>query len=430
MNAIVLSFDRLPVTFLGCYGNGWVQTPAFDRLAAQSVVFDQHYAENVIGGSFADAWWSGRYECRRRRPLTGDSNLISILRNSGITVRVLDETSAERESELPPYLVADCRESVCGTEGLDVDSDETPMLRLVARAHRELRWLTTSRKEPWLLWLRSRGVPTPWLPPRKFASQYLDLSADEDADIPVSREPDEDLVDLSPAEFDELLQSASVPADQVGARARSSSAKMLATLCRRVFAGYVSLLDVGLGQLLPHIEQAMSTSETLGIVTAARGGTIHQSSVLIEDSEPLSDENVRTPLLIRIPGLVRGVRRQSLVQTVDIASTLLEWFGLAVAGTDFEGSSLWPVIQGNADQVRAHAFTGAGPTSAGIRRHDFYLVKGRATDRESHGLSRLFAKPEDVWDMNDVALHFPGVVEELSSDLDRFFSEEVDQWDG
>src|SRR5437016_3487649 len=45
MNVLVLSLPGLRLHHLGCYGNEWVATPALDRLAAQGVVFDRHYAD-------------------------------------------------------------------------------------------------------------------------------------------------------------------------------------------------------------------------------------------------------------------------------------------------------------------------------------------------------------------------------------------------
>ena len=41
MNAILLVIDRLHAGYLGAYGNGWIATPAIDRLAAEGFVFDQ-----------------------------------------------------------------------------------------------------------------------------------------------------------------------------------------------------------------------------------------------------------------------------------------------------------------------------------------------------------------------------------------------------
>ena len=47
-NIVFLLTDDQAVNTLGCYGNGDVVTPHIDRLAAQGVVFDKHYATTAI----------------------------------------------------------------------------------------------------------------------------------------------------------------------------------------------------------------------------------------------------------------------------------------------------------------------------------------------------------------------------------------------
>ncbi len=42
---LVIVARGLQLGALGCYGNGWIDTPALDRLAAEGVVFDQHFAD-------------------------------------------------------------------------------------------------------------------------------------------------------------------------------------------------------------------------------------------------------------------------------------------------------------------------------------------------------------------------------------------------
>ena len=37
-NILCLAVDRLNADFLGAYGNAWVETPAFDALAAESIL--------------------------------------------------------------------------------------------------------------------------------------------------------------------------------------------------------------------------------------------------------------------------------------------------------------------------------------------------------------------------------------------------------
>ena len=65
MKAVVLTFDCLPIGFLGCYGNSLVETPHFDSLAARAVVFDQHFAENVGSSAARHAWMIGCYHFPR-----------------------------------------------------------------------------------------------------------------------------------------------------------------------------------------------------------------------------------------------------------------------------------------------------------------------------------------------------------------------------
>src|SRR5690348_13914320 len=56
MRILVLEAAALHLGFVGCYGNEWVATPSVDRLAAESIAFDQHLADAPEPFSAA-AWW-------------------------------------------------------------------------------------------------------------------------------------------------------------------------------------------------------------------------------------------------------------------------------------------------------------------------------------------------------------------------------------
>lgn len=47
MNLLFLVADMLRWDYPGAYGNGWVQTPNLDRLARESVVFENAFAEGL-----------------------------------------------------------------------------------------------------------------------------------------------------------------------------------------------------------------------------------------------------------------------------------------------------------------------------------------------------------------------------------------------
>ena len=45
MKVLALTASGLHLGYVGCYGSDWVTTPTLDRLAAEGIVFDQHYAD-------------------------------------------------------------------------------------------------------------------------------------------------------------------------------------------------------------------------------------------------------------------------------------------------------------------------------------------------------------------------------------------------
>ncbi|HET6328532.1 MAG TPA: sulfatase-like hydrolase/transferase [Planctomycetaceae bacterium] len=448
MNAIVLSFDRLPLSFLACYGNNWIETPNFDRFAAQAATFHQHFSESLWLDTVRHAWWSGCYECRRRKQAQPRDLLPAALATQGVTVRLLLETGDPADSSAKELsgLFPDCTESIAGTDGLEVAPDDTPFLRLIGRAQRDLRMLRTSRSEPWLLWIKSGGVPTPWLAPADYARLFLDIDDDDPADdesleaADEFEEEEEDvdleeldvedasandgrLLELSDSQFEELLRSASrLPP---GRKERDAMTDLDRALTRKVLGGYLALLDTGVGRLLETIDQSASGAPALVLITAAQGLTVHEPGVLRDEWEPAAEETVHVPLMIRGAGLNRGVRRQTLTQPVDIFPTLLEWFGLERPDSGLDGHSLLAEARGDQSDQRALAFATDGDTLKTVRTPDHYFVQKCAANSEEPQ-QHLFAKPEDAWEVNDLASQLPGLVEDLAEECARFFVNERD----
>jgi arylsulfatase A-like enzyme len=115
--------------------------------------------------------------------------------------------------------------------------------------------------------------------------------------------------------------------------------------------------------------------------------------------------------------MIGGVRRQDLVQSVDLFPTLAEWFGIGASGLSLEGTGLLPILRGEKNATRSRVLI-AGDGLAGIRTSDYYLVS-RQEDGET---PRLFAKPEDIWETNDLAAQSPDMVDQLSAQLAQLFS--------
>jgi len=404
LRAVVLTFDRLHLGYLGCYGNDWIETPNFDRLATQSVVFDQHFAVDLRAQSASQGWWP---EPRRLDETTGESHgktaLPGILSASGVKTWLFDESDGSDAQSIAPAF--DEIITVRGADSLESGEDEPPFARLVQKVAERLPEIT-SANEPGLVWLKSRGVPAPWLPPHPFADLYLDEFG---LDAEVDDEGDEAVP------VDE--QSAVVPA---GAK-QGDTALVELKYARALYAAYVTWLDRWLGKLLRELESSAGFEEMLLIVTAARGQSIGERGVLDEQATPLRAELIHTPLFVRLPDRRHdATRRALLTQATDLGPTLLDWFGLSIPAPESAASitnmarSLLPIVRNEADVLRDFVFV-EGPEERGVRSRSALYVqqrskKGRSIDA-LEGL--LFEKPSDRWDMADVASQDPGECERL-----------------
>ena len=414
MKAIILTFDRLALRFLGGYGNAWIETPNFDRLAADSVVFDQHFGENFDSAAKNHAWWTGCYQFPRSlEQQRSQISLVEMQRPIAVRTWLLTENESEESTCGCPSF--DDVEAVTNSRGPDALEEDLPFARLVARAVEVMDELRTAETPSWLLWLKSSGVPLPEDVPTEFASLYLDQWEDEIESL------------SSNSEFE-------LSADTADTKTT-----------RATRAGCMTWLDVWLGKLLDAIEGCFADDELLLIVTSAAGeaggrrkdeggrmkadsGVGELKSAGIDGTSCLCDMEIHTPLIVRVTGHDQmGSRRQGLVQTVDLVPTLCEWFGIVPSHQSCEGRSLWPMIRGEAEQVRDYLCLGDDDRSSAIRTRDFFCVRPfknsnrEGVDCESAASEpQLYLKPEDIWDVHNVANQYPEQVQALSGVLEQF----------
>lgn len=130
-------------------------------------------------------------------------------------------------------------------------------------------------------------------------------------------------------------------------------------------------------------------------------------------SSPLYEELVHLPLLIvRADGRHAGHRVSTLTQPMDVAATIAGLLGHEVP----EGDALTcgrHLLEGT-QVIRNHAVTIDGDR-AGIRTPEWHWLAESRDEPE-----QLFVKPEDRWDMNDVAQHHPDQCDEFRVFLERF----------
>jgi len=367
MNFVVIVSDTFRRDHLGCYGNEWIHTPNLDRLAAESVVFEQARAasfptvpnrRDVLTGRFTFTYcdWA---------PLPPDEVVLAeVMGTAGYrTMMILDtphivahgynfsrgfhgwewirgqEHDEWRTSPRDPALP-------CAPEKLRrPETTVKQYLRNVADRRSEedyfvartmiqaMQWLEENlESQPFLLYVDTFDPHEPWDPPQRYVNLYDPGYQGEEVIYPR----------YAPCDFLSEPELKHV---------------------RALYAGEVTLVDTWVGRLLRRIDELGLRDDTAVIFTTDHGfyhgehGLMGKSIIAEEFScaVPLYDEVARIPLMIRAPGMKPG-HRQAFAQPPDLMPTVLDLSGVRIPDT-VQGTSLAPVLRGEEDHVRPLALT-------------------------------------------------------------------------
>ncbi|MDF1743904.1 MAG: sulfatase-like hydrolase/transferase [Gimesia sp.] len=453
--AFVVSFEQLPACMLGCYGHQWIETPNFDRLASISVLFDQHFANELCTTQNSFPWWTSQtipkaYEAAEQ---TSDS-FIPHLKKKGIHSTLLLESESEtgRHSSVRAqesfFREFDQVETVSGLNGFQVNDDKTPIARLMQTAIDRLpEWMESSKDQ--LVWIRSEGVPLEPLAPEFFSTLYLDevldQGAEEDessdeADIREEQfhnadtedadteqpEPNEE-TDPVAEDWQELIKAVSELFLNPEEWSELDDQERL--MARAVYAGYVTLLDHWLGRFLDTLLEYAETQPVLLVVTAARGGNELLGPARNIENWGLFDETSHVPLFIYdSKNRDQGNRRQFLSQSADIPVSLSSWLETPLETGSRSGNNLLDVISDQNSPVEPMIYAASDHAFA-LRTSEFYYLESRnqimASEIEEHELmneelqAQLYQKPSDRWDVYELHTQLPEVVAQFSALLDE-----------
>jgi len=473
MNAIVVVCNGLRLDFLGAYGNAWIETPNLDRLAAQGVVFDYHFPENLTTLPTRRSWWTGRYGFADPdlgwTPLGPDELILpDHLASQGVRTALISDVPFLRETGMgygrgfddviwirgqgyDPLIPATDKRA----QGVSLDDepglrlppeDDDPERREMWKARWEqflrnrkvlrtdveentgvartvktaIDWLErrAGESDPFMLWLDLFSPHGPWDPPQPYRDQYAtiepdEFESDEEGNIV------EDMLEEDDIDIEDVPVLIDVPACAVGDDIDEAELFRL----RRTYAGTVTLVDRWLGELFDALEKMGRMDDTLIIFTSDQGEPLGEHGYVRRFRPWLYEELIHTPLIIRMPGGKHGgARHQALAQTVDLLPTLLEYFGVRPPkdGPLIHGHDLLPLIRGEQTKVREYACMGMDVEEFAIRTHAWHLTLPLIHDPEEPRSVELYRKPEDRWDQNDVIEQNVEVAEHLELALRRF----------
>jgi len=395
MNFVCVCLDRLHSGYLGCYGNTWVATPALNRLAAEGAVLQNVVCDTTDLASAYESLWRGSHAAERtaNAAAVARPTLVELAKAAGLhTLLVADDPTV---GEHPAGAAFDEKaEFDPPTESESADDEEsTHIARLFSQV---LERLTTVHR-PFMLWFHAQAMNGPWDAPLALRNEY----ADEDDPPPptFTTVPHRELPD--DVDLDERFGIS------------------------QAYAGQVTHVDACLGGLLEQLEESGLDRDTAVVVFAPRGIALGEHGAIGSFDDRLHGEMVHVPCLIRLPG-GRAVLRRShaLVQTCDLYWTLAELLadskaGSAPASANTWGRSVVPLLDGTAEAIRDRALV-VGVNENGLRTGAWYLRHPTSTTSDAdndqpndQSADQLYVKPDDLWEVNDVANRAPEVVEQL-----------------
>jgi arylsulfatase A-like enzyme len=117
---------------------------------------------------------------------------------------------------------------------------------------------------------------------------------------------------------------------------------------RALYDGEILFTDYAVGELLKGLDERGLRDNTLIILLSDHGEEFFDHKGF-EHGHTLYDELIKIPLIFSLPGVVpKGVRIEKQVRLLDVLPTSLDILGMTQT-THMEGSSLWPLMTGDAD---------------------------------------------------------------------------------
>ena len=402
--AIVIAVDGLRASALGAYGNTWHPTPALDRLASESVVFDWMIADSPqLAGFYRAAWFAGDPPRdgveRDLTSLDAASSIASILASQRVNLALTtdDQWLAEQADQLGFGEVRGLE--IAEPTSADAVAD-TELAQLFAIAADQIEYWQAAESDaaqddaPRLLWIHARGYRGAWDAPLELRQSLLDEEDPAPAEnvIPPAR--------LKSSDHDELL------------------------LHRAAYAAQTIVLDECVGMLLAALEAAGIADNTLVVLVGCSGFALGEHGVAGTDALDLYSEITHVPLLVRLPGgLAPPPRMGHLAQPCDLGSILLQWFE-----TSEQDASSRMVVAGDdaiSAAARITAFSVGPENELALRTASWALrrfVSQRPDGTEAPAIE-LFSKPDDRWEANEIADRCPEEAASLLAIAEDFLAQ-------
>ncbi|MCP3694634.1 MAG: sulfatase [Planctomycetaceae bacterium] len=178
---------------------------------------------------------------------------------------------------------------------------------------------------------------------------------------------------------------------------------------RRAYAACVSYADAQVGRVMAKLRETGQLDNTIVILWGDHGW--HLGEHAIWGKHALFEESLRSPLVIRYPGIPQGgASTQAMVETLDIFPTLCDLAGLPKPGY-LDGVSLLPLLKDPSG--KGHVAIAYRSKAQTIRTDTHRLIVHRG------GFAELYDHTTRAGETKNVAENNPVLVKELEQQLKK-----------
>lgn len=443
-NVIVIMTDDQGWGDFGFHGNALLQTPALDRLAAESTRLNTFYVHPVCTPT-RSALMTGRYPQRTRAFDTWIGR--AMLEPQEVTVAEALREAGWATGIFGKWHLGDCYPMRAMDQGFDESwvhlgggigqpSDPEggegkytdPILFHNGEREQAQGYCTDVYFDQALGWIRHQSES------EKPFFAYIPTNAPHGPfhDVPEELLKKYQAMDLSGA-FAQPTQGHPLP--------NEFDADRLA----RIFA-MIENVDQNVAKLMQGLEDLGIADNTMVVFLVDNGpNTRRHVGGRRGMKASVYEGGVRSPLWVRWPaGLEAGEGADRVAAHIDLMPTILEACGVeAQALANVDGRSLMPLLQGNADGWEDRSLViQAHRGDEGVRYHNFLLRTEKWKLLNASGFARetasvqpdfeLYDMQSDPLEVHDVAAEYPQVVEGLRAEYDRWFAEvsttRTDNW--
>ncbi|GMK45351.1 sulfatase-like hydrolase/transferase [Paenibacillus glycanilyticus] len=336
LKAIIVMFDSLNRHMLPPYGGDWTQAPNFSRLAERSVTYDNHWVGSMPCMPARRDLLTGRYNFLHRSwgPLEPfDDSLPALLRANKVYSHLVSDhyhywepggatyhsqyttwdfvrgqegdpwKGEVADPEIPEH-VGDFngyRSHLFRQDWINrkymTEEQQHPMSETFSRG---IEFIRTNRKEDrWLLQIEAFDPHEPFFAPQKYKDMYPH--------------------DYTGRHFD---WPGYLPVQETREEVEH---------CKFEYAALLSMCDAYLGKVMDAMDENDLWQDTMLIVTTDHGFLLGEHDWWAKNIMPFYNEISKTPLFVWDPRDKRKNERcGGLTQLIDLAPTLLEYFGVEV----------------------------------------------------------------------------------------------------